>query len=82
MRSWGVEIFALPTWLGGEGARRRSDPGGLTSLAEALQLLAASALAGLLIISLAPHLFPQSAPLAQLTEAADGFLNRLSGTNP
>jgi hypothetical protein len=59
-----------------------SDAGGLAGLAEALQLLAASALAGLLVVGLAPHLFPKAAALAQLAEASDGFLDRLAGTDP
>ena len=65
--------------------RRRgagSDAGGLAGLAEPLELLAAAALAGLLVISLAPHLFPEAAALAELAEAPYGFLDRLAGTDP
>jgi len=59
-----------------------SDAGGLAGLAEALEFFAATALAGLLVISLASHLFPEAAALAELAEAADGFLDRLAGTDP
>jgi hypothetical protein len=54
----------------------------LTGLAEPLELLSASALAGLFVISLAPHFFPKAAALAQLAEASNGFLDRLAGTDP
>jgi len=64
---------------GGGGS---SDPGGLASLAEALQLLAAAAFAGLLVVRLAAHLFAKTATLAELSESADGLLDRLTGTDP
>ncbi len=60
----------------------RSDSGGLAGLAESLQFLAASTLAGLLIIRLASHLLAEAAAFAQLAEPSDGVLNRLAGTNP
>jgi hypothetical protein len=63
-------------------SRFGSDPGGLAGLAEPLELLAASALAGLFVIGLAPHLFPEAAALAELAEASDGFLDGLAGTDP
>jgi len=59
-----------------------SDAGGLAGLAEALEFLAATTLAGLLVIRLAPHLFPKTATLAEFAEASDGFLDRLAGTDP
>jgi hypothetical protein len=59
-----------------------SDAGGLAGLAEALQLFAAAALTGLLIIGLAAHLLAQAAALAELPEAADGVLDGLAGTDP
>jgi len=65
--------------LVGEG---RSDAGGLASFSEALQLLTPAALTRLLVIGFAPHLLAKSAALAQFAEAADGFLDRLAGTNP
>jgi hypothetical protein len=64
------------------GPALSSDSGGLTSFAEPLELLAASSLAGLFVISLAPHFFPKAAALAQLAEASNGFLNRLARTDP
>src|SRR5262249_51064165 len=83
---------ARPSLLAGEEfldppPRRRSgvsDPGRLvlTGLAEALEFLAAPALAGLLVVGLATHLLAESAPLAQLAEAADRLLDRLAGTHP
>jgi hypothetical protein len=54
----------------------------LAGLAEALELLAAPALAGLLVVGLATHLLAEAAPLAQLAEAADRLLDRLAGTHP
>jgi hypothetical protein len=60
------------------GAEGRSDAGGRASLAEALQLLAAAALTGLLIVGLAPHFLAETAALAELAEAPDGFLDRLA----
>jgi hypothetical protein len=54
----------------------------LAGLAEPLQLLAATALAGLFIVCLATHLFPEAAALAELAETTDGFLNRFPRTNP
>jgi hypothetical protein len=54
----------------------------LAGLAQALELLAAAALAGLLIIGLSSHLLAKSAPLAQFAEAAYRLLDRLAGTNP
>jgi len=53
----------------------RSDPSCLSSLAKTLQLFATAALAGLLIVGFAPHFFTQTTALAELTEAADRFLN-------
>jgi hypothetical protein len=61
---------------------RRSDPGGLASLAEALQFLAPAALAGLFIVSLAPHLLAKTATFAKFPETADRLLDRLAGTDP
>jgi hypothetical protein len=63
-------------------AGRDSDPGRLASFAKSLQFFAAAALAGLLIIGLAPHFFPQPAAFAKFAEASDRFLNRLAGSNP
>jgi hypothetical protein len=54
----------------------------LPGLAEPLELFSATALAGLLVVRLAPHFFPKAAALAQLAEASDGFLDRLAGTDP
>ena len=54
----------------------------LSGLAEALEFLAAPALAGLLVVGLATHLLAESAPLAQLAEAADRLLDRFAGTHP
>jgi len=54
----------------------------LTGLAESLEFFPATALAGLLVISLAPHFLPKAAALAQLAEASNGFLDRLAGTDP
>jgi hypothetical protein len=54
----------------------------LASLAQALEFLAAAALARLFIIGFATHLLAKSAPLAKLAEAADGLLDGLAGTNP
>jgi hypothetical protein len=54
----------------------------LAGLSQALELLAAAALAGLLIVGFTTHLLAESTPLAQLAEAADRFLDRLAGTNP
>jgi hypothetical protein len=54
----------------------------LTGLAESLQFLAAASLAGLLIVRLAAHLFAEAAPLAELPEPSDRFLDRLSRANP
>jgi hypothetical protein len=64
------------------GARVGSDSGGLAGLAESFELFSATALAGLLVIGLAPHFFPKAAALAQLAEASNGFLDRLAGTDP
>jgi hypothetical protein len=54
----------------------------LARLAQSLELLAASALAGLLIVGFATHLLAEPASLAQLAEAADRLLDRLASTNP
>jgi hypothetical protein len=54
----------------------------LAGLAESLEFFSATALAGLLVISLSPHFFPKAAALAQLAEASNGFLDRLAGTDP
>jgi hypothetical protein len=54
----------------------------LTGLAEALEFLATPALAGLLVVGLATHFLAETAPLAQLAEAADRLLDRLAGTHP
>jgi hypothetical protein len=54
----------------------------LASLAESLELLAAAALAGLLVVRFAAHFLAKSATLAQLAEAAHRFLDGLAGTNP
>lgn len=56
--------------------------GGLASLAEPLQFFATTAFTGLLIVGFAPHLFAKSASFAELTKAANSFLNRFSGPNP
>jgi hypothetical protein len=68
--------------MGQAGPAIGSDSRGLSGLAEPLELFPATALAGLLVISLAPHLFPKAASLAQLAEASNGFLDRLAGTDP
>jgi hypothetical protein len=47
----------------------------LASLAQALQFLTATALAGLLIVGLAPHFLPETAALAQFAEATNRFLD-------
>jgi len=60
----------------------RSDPGGLTCLAEPFQLLTAATLAGFLIVGLASHLLAQAAALAKLAKTADRFLDRLARTDP
>src|SRR5262249_32979858 len=62
--------------------RLASDAGGLASLAEPLQLLAAAALTGLLVVGLTPHLFTQSTSFAELAKTTDRFLNRFAGPNP
>jgi hypothetical protein len=54
----------------------------LTSLAQALEFLAAATLTGLFVIGFAAHFLAQSAPLAKFAEAADRLLDGLSGTNP
>jgi hypothetical protein len=59
-----------------------SDAGGLAGLAEALELFATAALAGLLVVSLPAHFLPETAPLAELAEATDRFLNRLARPDP
>ena len=68
--------FSLLLW--------RSDPGGLVlaGLAQALELLSTSALAGLLVVGFATHFLAKTASLAQLAEAAHRFLDRLAGTHP
>jgi hypothetical protein len=66
----------------GRGPASGSDSGGLSGLAESFELFAASALAGLFVIRLAPHFFPKAAAFAQLAEASNGFLDRLAGTDP
>ena len=65
-----------------KASRVHSNPSGLAGLAEPLEFFPATALARLLIVSLAPHLFPKAAALAELAEAANGFLDRLAGTDP
>jgi len=54
----------------------------LAGLAESLQLFATAALAGLLVVGLPAHLFAEAAPLAELPEPSDCFLDRLSRANP
>jgi hypothetical protein len=54
----------------------------LSSLAQALEFLAAATLTGLFVIGFAAHFLAQSAPLAKFAEAADRLLDGLSGTNP
>lgn len=54
----------------------------LAGLAESLQLFAAAALAGLLIVSLAAHFLAEPASLAKFAEPSNGLLNRLTGANP
>jgi hypothetical protein len=54
----------------------------LSSLAQSLELLTASALTRLFIVGFAAHFLAKSAPLAKLTEAAHRLLNGLAGTNP
>jgi hypothetical protein len=54
----------------------------LAGLAESLELLATASFAGLLVVSLAAHLLPEAAALAELPEPSDCFLNRLSRANP
>jgi hypothetical protein len=60
------------------------DPGDLvlTGLAQSLEFLAAAALAGFLVVGFATHLLAKPASFAQLAEAANRFLDRLTGTNP
>jgi hypothetical protein len=62
--------------------RLGSDAGWLACLAEPLELLAASALAGLLVVGLPTHLLAEAASLAKLAEAADRLLDRLARTDP
>jgi hypothetical protein len=59
-----------------------SDAGGLAGLAESLELLAATTLAGLLVIRFATHLLSETAALAEFSETSDSVLNRLAGTDP
>jgi hypothetical protein len=54
----------------------------LASLAQALELFTASALAGFFIIRFASHLLAKSTPFAKLAEAADRLLDGLTGTHP
>jgi hypothetical protein len=54
----------------------------LTSLAQALEFLAAATLTRLFVVGFAAHFLAQSAPLAKLAEAANRFLDGLTGTNP
>ncbi len=63
---------------------RLLDPGGLVlaGLAKSLELLAASTLAGLLVVGFATHFLAEAAPFAQLAEASYCFLDRLAGTHP
>jgi hypothetical protein len=54
----------------------------LASLPEALEFFAASSLARFLVIGLASHFLAQTAPLAELAEAADRFLDGFTSTDP
>jgi hypothetical protein len=54
----------------------------LASLAQTLELFAATALAGLFVVGLATHFLTESTPLAQFAEAANRLLNGFTGTNP
>jgi hypothetical protein len=54
----------------------------LASLAQALELFAAAALAGFFIVGFASHFLAKSTPFAKLAEAADRLLDGLTGTNP
>ena len=78
-RDWPAAVDAFRR---SESPEERSDPGGLASFAEALELLSAAAFAGLFVVSFAPHLFAEPASLAKFTEATNRFLDRLAGTDP
>jgi hypothetical protein len=54
----------------------------LASFSEPLELFATAAFTGLFVVGFAAHFFAESAPLAQFPEATNGFLDRLTGTNP
>jgi len=54
----------------------------LAGFTQALELFASTSLAGLLVIGLPPHLLAKAAPLAELPEPADCFLDGLSRTHP
>jgi hypothetical protein len=62
--------------------RLGSNAGWLAGLAEPLELLAATSLAGLLVIGLPTHLLAEAATLAELAEAADRLLDRLARPDP
>jgi hypothetical protein len=61
-----------------------SDPGDLVlaRFAEAFELLAPAALAGLLIVGFATHFLAQPTSLAKFAKAAHRFLNGFTGTHP
>ena len=54
----------------------------LAGLSQSLEFLAATALTGLLIVGFTPHFLAKAAPLAELAEAANRFLDGLASTNP
>jgi len=54
----------------------------LARFAQALELLAAAALAGLFIVRFATHFLAKPTSLAEFAEAAHRFLNGFTGTNP
>jgi hypothetical protein len=58
-----------------------SDPRGLAGFSKALELLAATALARFLVVSLAPHFLAEAASFAQFSKAPHRILNRLPGPN-
>ena len=54
----------------------------LARLAQTLELFAAAALAGLLVVGFATHFLAKSTPLAEFAEATDCFLDGFTRTNP
>jgi hypothetical protein len=54
----------------------------LAGFSQSLELLAATALTRLFIVSLTTHFLAKPAPFTELSEATDRFLDGLTGTNP